>query len=122
MIFFMTTCDKDGPVVDPPIIPEDTSFCGYINDEKFDKTRWQIDSFLISLPRNDDLNSIDSLVVWLLQKDCVVDAKVKCYGCLLSIPLQSVIFLKLKIKDQSFNAAINIIHFNPIRFSNFYKF
>ena len=122
MIFFMTKCDKDGPVVDPPIIPEDTSFCGYINAEKFDKTQWQIDSFLMSLPRNDDLNSIDSLVVWLLQKDCVVDAKVNCYACLFSLPPQSEIFLKLKIKDQLFKAVINIIHFDPIRFSSFYKF
>ncbi len=65
IIFFMNTCDKDGPVVDIPIIPKDTSFCGYINAEKFDKTQWQIDSFLMSLPRNDDIKSIDSLVVWL---------------------------------------------------------
>ena len=97
MILFLTTCDKDRHVVNPPIIPEDTSFCGYINAEKFDKIRWQIDSFLMSLPRNDDLNSIDSLVVWLLQKDCVVDAKVNCYACLFSLPPHSEIFLKLKI-------------------------
>jgi hypothetical protein len=121
MIFFMTTCDKNGPVEEPPVIVEDTSFCGYINDEKFDKTRWQIDSFLMSLPRNDDLNSIDSLVIWLKQKDCIIDAKVHCYGCLLSIPPQTEIFLKIKMKDQSFNAILFIEHFDPIRFGGIYK-
>ncbi len=123
MIFFMTTCDKDSPVEDLLVMPQDTTFCGYIDAERFDKTRIFMDSFLLKLPKNHSIvASLDTLVLWLNQKECVLDAQVICYGCLFSLPPKGEIGLKLKIKSQIVKGVFTVKHNNPLICSEIKKF
>jgi hypothetical protein len=116
----MTTCDKDRPVEDPPVMPQDTTFCGRIYAEKFDKTRWQIDSFLLTIPITDKM-PLETLSAWLLQKDCITEAKVICTGCIFTPIIEGVISMKLKTKDGLINANLNIAMDFPLKFSSFNK-
>ena len=111
MIFFMTTCDKDGPVEDPQVIPQDTSFCGYINDEKFENTRWYIDSFLSTISITDP-TPMDKIKDWFHKEKCVVEVKYVC--CILFITPMVDYLIRIKTIDGGFiNLHLMIILSDP---------
>ena len=120
MIFFMTTCDKDGPVVDPPIIPEDTSFCGYINDEKFDKTYRFFNEILSQIPV--DYDSMNKFKNRLNKENCVIEVEFMCNSCLLSLPPKSEALVRMKTNQGFIRVIIRIIMTEPMKLSYIGKF
>jgi hypothetical protein len=112
IIFFMTTCDKDAPVEDPPVMPQDTTFCGYIDAERFDSIYAIMNKKIMSISAKDDkhLNKIEE---WLIQFDCVVDLKWVC--CLLPNPPEVEGFMKVKAKDGFFIVYFTIAYSDPLK-------
>ena len=108
----MTTCDKDAPVEDPPVMPQDTTFCGYIDAERFDSIYAIMNKKIMSISAKDDkhLNKIEER---LIQFDCVVDLKWVC--CLLPNPPEVEGFMKVKAKDGFFIVYFTIAYSDPLK-------
>jgi hypothetical protein len=119
IIFFMTTCDKDAPVEDPPVMPQDTTFCGYIDAERFDSIYAIMNKKIMTFSFSDD-KYLDKIEEWLLQFDCVVD--VKWYCCILTIPLEIEANMKVETKDGFLLVYFRIADSDPLKLQEVRKF
>lgn len=119
IIFFMTTCDKDGPVEDIPVIPEDTTFCGYIHAEKFDSTYRFLNQILSKIPFDED--SMKKFEKRLIEENCVVEVEWICNSCLFSLPAQSEVLVRIKT-NQGFIRVVNrVVMMEPMKSNGMYK-
>jgi hypothetical protein len=119
IIFFMTTCDKDGPVEDIPVIPEDTTFCGYIHAEKFDSTYRFLNQILSKIPFDED--SMKKFEKRLIEENCVVEVEWICNSCLFSLPAQSEVLVRIKTNQGFIRVVIRVVMMEPMKSNGMYK-
>jgi hypothetical protein len=119
IIFFMTTCDKDAPVEDPPVMPQDTTFCGYIHAEKFDSTYRFLNQILSKIPFDED--SMKKFEKRLIEENCVVEVEWICNSCLFSLPAQSEVLVRIKTNQGFIRVVIRVVMMEPMKSNGMYK-
>ena len=119
IIFFMTTCDKDGPVEDPPVMPQDTTFCGYIDAERFDSTYRFLNQILSKIPFDED--SMKKFEKRLIEENCVVEVEWICNSCLFSLPAQSEVLVRIKTNQGFIRVVIRVVMMEPMKSNGMYK-
>lgn len=119
IIFFMTTCDKDGQVKAPLVIAQDTTFCGYIYAEKFDSTYRFLNQILSKIPFDED--SMKKFEKRLIEENCVVEVEWICNSCLFSLPAQSEVLVRIKTNQGFIRVVIRVVMMEPMKSNGMYK-
>ncbi len=116
----MTTCRKNiqYDLILPDIL-EDTTFCGYIQAEKFDSTYRFLNQILSKIPFDED--SMKKFEKRLIEENCVVEVEWICNSCLFSLPAQSEVLVRIKTNQGFIRVVIRVVMMEPMKSNGMYK-
>lgn len=100
-------------------VGDDSLFCEYVNNGKFEATAPLIDNYLLTLGNNN--TNLELLKSWLEARNCVVSVQILCNSCIKTYPAQSELRVVFNQNGNYTTLKMDIIMSKPLKFRTYHE-